>query len=253
MIASSKTLVRGRQGARVLSPRLWLALFAAFAVVLGLGCSLGGDGGGGTVAPLGSSRGAFVSDTAPLVCPPYAPPLVPGGLLPPTPAGGEVAGSLPGAFEVNDAGAAVYTMPLAVPPGRAGLEPTLALTYDSDRENGLLGMGFRLDGLSAIRRCGHNYADEGDLRAVAFDAGDRFCLDGRKLFAVRGADGLEGTEYRTDPDLFTRVLAQGDAGGGPLAFLAFAHDGRLYEYGSDAEARVAVATGAVATWALRRV
>ncbi|HEU4536928.1 MAG TPA: SpvB/TcaC N-terminal domain-containing protein, partial [Polyangiaceae bacterium] len=165
----------------------------------------------------------------------------------------EVAGSLAGAFAVNDAGAAVYSIPLEVPPGRAGLAPELTLTYDSDRENGLLGMGFRLDGLSAIRRCGHNYSDEGDLRAVAYDAADRFCLDGRKLFAVRGADGRDGAEYRTDPDVFTRVTAQGDAGGGPLSFLAFARDGRLYEYGTDAEARVAVANGTVATWSLRRV
>jgi RHS repeat-associated protein len=222
-------------------------------VVLGLGCSLGGDGGAGGVEAVGASHGASVSDTAPLVCPPHATPTIPGGLLPPTPAGADVAGSIAGAFEVNDAGAAVYSLRLEVPPGRAGLEPDLSLTYDSDRENGLLGMGFRLGGLSSIRRCGHNVSDEGDVRAVAFDENDRFCLDGRKLFAVRGTYGHADAEYRTDPDVFTRVTQQGDAGGGPASFTAFAPDGRVYEYGATDDARVGGARGTVATWALSTV
>jgi RHS repeat-associated protein len=242
-----------RGGSRTSWLRVWAPLVASLVVVLGLGCSLGGDGGAGGVEALGASHGASVSDTAPLACPSHATPTIPGGLLPPTPAEAEVAGSIAGSFEVNDAGAAVYSLRLEVPPGRAGIEPDLTLTYDSDHENGLLGMGFRLGALSSIRRCGHSFSDEGDLRAVAFDENDRFCLDGKKLFAVRGAYGREGTEYRTDPDVFTRVTQQGNAGNGPLAFTAFAPDGRIYQYGTTLDARVGGAHGAVATWSLAEV
>jgi FG-GAP-like repeat/Salmonella virulence plasmid 65kDa B protein len=226
------------------------ALLVSLALVFGLGCSLGGDAGhmpGGET--LGATRGSFVSPTEPLVCPPYTAPTIPGGLLPPTPAGDDVPGTIAGSFGVNDSGAATYAMALVVPPGRAGIAPVLGVVYDSDAENGPLGMGFRMTGLSAIRRCGHNFSDEGDLRAVNYDAGDRFCLDGRKLFS-----GSTPHEYATSPDALMRVRDQGDTDGlGPLSFTAYGADGRIYEYGATADARVRVANGAVATWSLTKV
>ncbi|HSF43824.1 MAG TPA: SpvB/TcaC N-terminal domain-containing protein [Thermoanaerobaculia bacterium] len=41
-------------------------------------------------------------------------------------------------------GSAALRFPLRLPPGRAGLEPELAVTYDSDRSEGWLGMGWDL-------------------------------------------------------------------------------------------------------------
>jgi hypothetical protein len=46
-------------------------------------------------------------------------------------------GVIPGHFEVNSAGAATYTIPLAVTPGIHGMQPQLSLSYNSDRGNGL--------------------------------------------------------------------------------------------------------------------
>lgn len=64
-----------------------------------------------------------------------------------------VAGTIPGAFSVTGTGEASYTMPLVSPPGRAGVEPRLALAYSSADGDGVLGMGFSIAGLSAISRC----------------------------------------------------------------------------------------------------
>ena len=46
-----------------------------------------------------------------------------------------------GSFKVNNNGAANYTIPIIVPPGTNGIAPKLSLQYDSQRPNGLLGVG----------------------------------------------------------------------------------------------------------------
>jgi hypothetical protein len=126
------------------------------------------------------------------------------------------AGSTPGSFRVTESGAAEYRIALRVPPGIAGLEPKLALTYNSQAGNGLLGMGWNLEGLSAITRCPRTMAQDGVRGGVSYDANDRFCLDGQRLVAIPpGAYGADGTEYRTERESFTKVVSYGTAGSGP--------------------------------------
>jgi len=43
-------------------------------------------------------------------------------------------------------GSANYTVPIAVPPGTAGMQSQLALTYSSGAGNGWAGFGWNLDG-----------------------------------------------------------------------------------------------------------
>src|SRR5277367_6454992 len=94
------------------------------------------------------------------------------------------AGTLPGSFSVTSTGEATYVMPLTTVPGRAGVEPRLALTYDSSGDDGVLGVGFSLAGLSAITRCPQNLAQDGEIRDVRYDAADKLCLDGERLVPV---------------------------------------------------------------------
>jgi hypothetical protein len=42
-------------------------------------------------------------------------------------------------------GAAGYSIPVSVPPGRAGIAPSIAMTYSSSRGNGWMGVGWDLD------------------------------------------------------------------------------------------------------------
>ncbi|MHB8530144.1 MAG: SpvB/TcaC N-terminal domain-containing protein [Caulobacteraceae bacterium] len=59
----------------------------------------------------------------------------------------------PGKFSVNDRGAFTYTIPIAVPPGTAGMVPALSLNYDSQTGDGLEGIGWSLQGLPSVGRC----------------------------------------------------------------------------------------------------
>lgn len=113
-------------------------------------------------------------------------------------------------FDVASDGSATYTVPLEVVPGRAGMEPKLALSYGSNAGNGHLGVGFTIAGLSAISRCGHTLADDNRALGITMSYLDRFCLDGKPLVKVAGQFyGGDGSEYRTLPDTFVKVVSYG--------------------------------------------
>src|ERR1700691_6795757 len=96
------------------------------------------------------------------------------------------AGTIQGTFAVTSTGEATYTMPLVTVPGRAGVEPQLAITYDGAGD-GVLGDGFSIAGLSAVTRCPSNLAQDGVIREVKYGALDKLCLDGRRLVAAAQA------------------------------------------------------------------
>jgi hypothetical protein len=55
---------------------------------------------------------------------------------------------------VENSGAGVYRIPIVVPPGTNGVQPNLSLVYNSQsQQNGLLGIHWKLTGLSTIERC----------------------------------------------------------------------------------------------------
>ena len=59
-------------------------------------------------------------------------------------------GTLGGDFAVSGDGVASYILPLPLPPGTADLAPSLSLAYSSAGGNDMMGVGWRLSGLSAI-------------------------------------------------------------------------------------------------------
>jgi RHS repeat-associated protein len=149
-----------------------------------------------------------------------------------------LSGSLPGRFAVSKVGAATYEIPLAVPPGSCGLAPELSLQYSSQSGDGLLGMGWSLSGLSKITRSPANPDQDGYFSGVTYSQDlqqcDRFSLDGLKLVAVTGVYGADLTEYRTDPETFTKIVSYGSDGYGPQYFKAWTKSGQIIEYGGNA-------------------
>jgi RHS repeat-associated protein len=165
-------------------------------------------------------------------------------------------GNLSGTFAVDGNGSATYSIDIQVPPGTGGVAPSLQVTYDSHRSNGYLGMGWALNGISAITRCGANYRVDGYKAGVEFDSRDRFCLDGRRLIAVSGTYGADGTVYRTEIETWTVLTSHGSCGSGPCYFTATDKDGNSLSFGATTGAggsRILAqgrADGSVRTWSI---
>ena len=145
----------------------------------------------------------------------------------------EPAGNLAMTTSVTPGGQYTARIAIDVPPGRAGVQPSLALTYaSSSSANGHLGVGWSLEGLSEIRRCRKTRATEGYPAGIAWTNADSFCLDGQKLLRVDGGDveSLNGAEFRTERDPWARVTAHGDSSQGPASFTVKARNGQILEY-----------------------
>jgi RHS repeat-associated protein len=168
-------------------------------------------------------------------------------------------GSLPGEITVNNTGQASYSIPIDVVPGTSGMMPKLGFSYSSGNASaGLMGVGWSLDGLSAISRIGQNKIRDGKNQPVKFNAEDRFALDGQRLINVTTATygATSGCEYRTEIESFSKVTTFGGTAGNPDYFEVKTKDGLIYYYGRDCsgdnsskQSFVSVTT----TWFLSRV
>ncbi len=161
---------------------------------------------------------------------------------------------LPGQFDVSPTGAALYTVPIEVPPGTGGMSPALTLDYSSDGGNGLLGVGWNLGGLPSIGRCPKTVAQDNARGRVAFTANDRFCMDGQRLVVTVGTYGAANSEYRTEIEGFTKVVAYGTAGSGPAYFKAWTKSGQIMEFGNTTDSRIlAQGKNTARSWAANKI
>lgn len=154
-----------------------------------------------------------------------------------------VSQALPVSFAVDASGDATLTYDIVVPPGTDGVQPSLSLSYLSGSGNGLLGEGFSLEGLSRISRTGATPAQDGFKGGITYASTDRFSIDGKRLMLVSGAAyGAAQTEYHTQLESWTKVVAVGQSGSGPQSFQVWTKKGSYLEYGATADSRV-LATG----------
>ena len=160
-------------------------------------------------------------------------------------------GTTPGEFKVNQNGAATYTVPIQVPPGINGMQPNLALVYNSQKGNGLLGVGWSLGGLSTIQRCGGNIDQDGSRSGIDFGA-ERFCLNGQRLMAA----GVR--EYRTELNNYNIIKSEGGDPENPETFKVWTKDGHLMLFGKDPDnnlpdARLNPQSGDTLVWAINEI
>jgi RHS repeat-associated protein len=162
----------------------------------------------------------------------------------------------PGQFGVSAAGAATYSIPIVVPPGTAGLAPSLSLNYSSQSGNGILGFGWSLGGLPAMTRCPQTIAQDNLHVGVNYNSSDRFCLDGQRLLLIStGHYGDDGTEYRTEIESYSRVILHTTGGATGLGYVeVHTKSGQIIELGNSTDSRIlAQGTSVVRVWAASKI
>jgi hypothetical protein len=151
-------------------------------------------------------------------------------------------------------GAATHSIPIALPPGTAGEVPSVSLDYSSQGGNGLVGVGWSLDGLPSVGRCQRSVAQDGVLGGINYDANDRFCMEGQRLVLVSGTYGADGAEYRTEIESYSKVISHGAAGNGPSWFEVHTKSGQVMEFGRTADSLLlAQGKSTARVWAVNKV
>ena len=157
----------------------------------------------------------------------------------------QVVGATVGQASVDASGAFTYSIPLWTTPGSSGMEPKVALNYSSQSGNGIAGFGWSLSGVSAITRGPQSKVIDGANRGASLTAADRFYLDGQRLVLVAGIHGAPNSEYRTEIDSISRIVANGSAGSGPASFTVYTKAGLILQFGQTADSALdAMSSGA---------
>ena len=160
-------------------------------------------------------------------------------------------GSLEGQGGVSG-GSASYSIPIALPPGRAGMQPSVSLSYSSRGGNGVVGMGWSLGIGSAISRCARTEAQDDRIGGVTYhNTTDRVCLNGQRLISVSGSTTT--AEYRTEIDSFQKINQIGNLNDTSSRFEVISKGGLTQYFGTTSNSRV-IPSGAPATltWQLEK-
>ena len=144
---------------------------------------------------------------------------------------------------VSDSGAFTYSYPIEIPDGTNGMQPSLSLEYNSQRGNGMLGMGWSLSGLQSITR-DTTYPVKWD------EEKDHFLLNGQRLIPDSSTSGLFRTEYESF--LKIEFLSSGTSSShwvvtrkdGTKLFFGDTTDSRIEAVGHGTQARI---------WSLNKV
>lgn len=166
-----------------------------------------------------------------------------------------VVGSLIGDYSTNNSGGVIYTIDLKLPKAILNVMPKLALVYDNQSGNGIMGWAWNLSGLSSINRVGTIELHDSYVSDVDF-VDDRFSLDGLRLIAENYSSyGEDGTVYRTEIDNMDKIVSYTDDYEGPKYFKVWKNDGTIWEYGSTADSRLEAKTNSkvVIKWMLKKV
>lgn len=159
-------------------------------------------------------------------------------------------------LDVSTTGDAVASVPLQLIDGMAGFGPSLSLEYDSGRgidrlERSLpedtIGYGWRVAGLSRIRRC---IVDQPSSASIQLNSGDSLCLNGMPLVLASGSHFGVGAVYRTLIESYVKVEIKGATGA--LWFEATLPDGTVQEYGRTDGSRVDRNGGTDYQWSLNK-
>jgi hypothetical protein len=123
---------------------------------------------------------------------------------------------------------------------------------------GLLGMKWNLAGLSAITRCGQTPYYNDNISSISY-RGKQFAIDGSKLIQLNNISWIEGAEWATERENFTRIISNGGARpfNPPTDFTVYTDDGSIIEYGNTADSKQILSTVAsptpILSWYINKI
>lgn len=129
---------------------------------------------------------------------------------------------------VDQIGGASITIPIEVPAGVNGMQPNLALIYNSHSGYGLAGWGWDLAGISSIQRTGNTFYHDSIISGVTFSNSDNLLLDGERLILTSGYNHGVNSIYHTERESFNQVTCQGG-----FCYSVQSKDGRIALYGTN--------------------
>lgn len=177
---------------------------------------------------------------------------LPNGTITTNPVQGAVVGSIPGQFGVSPTGGANYSIPIDIPSGINGMQPNVALVYNSQGGNGIAGWGWNISGMSAITRTGSNLYNDNKVAAPQLTADDHLTLDGQRLILVSGTHLADGAKYRTEIESYSDITYKSI--NGYVCFEVKTKEGVTMEFGSTADSYIeAQGSTDALTWLLTKV
>jgi RHS repeat-associated protein len=164
-------------------------------------------------------------------------------------------GSLGGEVNVTPMGTATYSIPIEVTPGTNGMQPNLAITYNSTMGRGMLGVGWTLSGFSSISRTQRNNYYDDAIGSIHFDGDDRLALDGERLIKLsEGSYMAENAVYGPEIENFTRVTLNGSPSTpDAVYFTAVTDQGQIIEYGNTTNSKLRLPGGVIFSWMVNKV
>jgi len=162
-------------------------------------------------------------------------------------------GKTPGNLVVG--GSAGYSIPIEVPAGTNGMQPSISLNYTSSFADGIMGIGWNIGGLSSISRINNTIYNDGKSDAVRGTLADKYALDGKRLVIDNGGGtyGYDSSVYRTELEEFSKIVAHGTTGQGPEYFVVYTKSGLIYEYGNTADSKLKIGTTCILSWKLNKI
>jgi hypothetical protein len=156
-------------------------------------------------------------------------------------------------INISVSGTPSCSIPIKVPNGTKGLQPNLSLNYTGNFIPGIFGTGWNIGGLSVIGRVNQNIYNDNQSNPIEGNLSDRYALDGNRLIVVNGTYGTAGSEYRTEREEFSKIVAYGTSGEGPLYFIVYTKSGLICEYGNSTDSRRLLDGNNVLFWKVNKI
>ena len=139
----------------------------------------------------------------------------------------QIVGVIDGESGVTSTGGSTYNIPIKLPAGVNNMTPELSIAYNSQNSNGLLGLGWNLNGLSCISLTEKDAYHDNVLKPISLNGDKSYLLDGMRLIPEIGST----FSFHKEVDDFSTITSFGMPGNAE-SFVIYTKDGSKIKYGN---------------------